>query len=137
MNKKVLLGAVVVFVLVFVLDYLVNNVFMMSDYMAVQQLWRPMEEMKMGVIVVLQLFYAYFFTLIFSKGYEGKGLAEGVRYGFYVAMITSLQGAYMTYATMPIPYSLALKWFLFGTLENVIYGVALTFVFKKKEAPAT
>lgn len=137
MNKKVLLGAVVVFVLVFVLDYVVNNFFMMSDYQSVLQLWRPMEEMKMGVMVVLQLFFAYFFTLIFSKGYEGKGIAEGVRYGFYVAMITSLQGAYMSYATMPIPYSMALKWFLFGTVQTIIYGVALTFVFAKKQAPAS
>jgi hypothetical protein len=73
MNKKVLIGFVVVFVLTFVLDYVVNMYVMTADYEATKQLWRAPEEMKIGVIVVSQLFFAFFFTLIFSKGYEGKG----------------------------------------------------------------
>ena len=138
MNKKVWIGFAVVFVLVFVLDYIINNYLMMSTYAQVANLWRPMEEMKMGLIVVCQLFFAFFFTFIFSKGYEAKGIWEGVRYGFYVSMMMHVPAAYMTYATMPVPYSLALEWFLYGTAETIIAGIALALVFKKKKevAPA-
>ncbi len=118
MNKKVLIGFVVVFVLTFLLDYVVNMYVMMADYEATKQLWRAPEEMKMGVIVVSQLFFAFFFTLIFSKGYEGKGVQEGVRYGVYVALMMVLPAAYMTFATMPVPYSLSLKWFLSGLVQR-------------------
>ena len=132
MNKKVLIGFVVVFVLTFLLDYVVNMYVMMADYEATKQLWRAPEEMKMGVIVVSQLFFAFFFTLIFSKGYEGKGIQEGVRYGVYVALMMALPAAYMTFATMPVPYSLSLKWFLSGLVQNMLYGIALALVFGKK-----
>jgi hypothetical protein len=43
------------------------------------KLWRSETEMKFGVILVAQLFFAFFFTFIFSKGYEEKGLVEGLR----------------------------------------------------------
>ena len=132
MNKKVLIGFVVVFVLTFLLDYIVNMYVMMADYEATKQLWRAPEEMKMGVIVVSQLFFAFFFTLIFSKGYEGKGIQEGVRYGVYVALMMVLPAAYMTFATMPVPYSLSLKWFLSGLVQNMLYGIALALVFGKR-----
>jgi hypothetical protein len=136
MNKKLWIGFVVVFVLVLALDYIINNYLMMSTYAQVSNLWRPMEEMKWGLMVVCQLFFAFFFTLIFSKGYEAKGVWEGVRYGFYVSMMVNVPGAYMTYATMPVPYSLALQWFLYGSAETIIAGIALALVFKKKEVVA-
>jgi hypothetical protein len=132
MNKKVLIGFVVVFVLTFLLDYIVNMYVMMADYEATKQLWRAPEEMKIGVIVVSQLFFAFFFTLIFSKGYEGKGIQEGVRYGVYVALMMAVPAAYMTYATMPVPYSLSLKWFLTALVQDMVYGIALALVFGKK-----
>jgi len=133
MNKKLWIGFAVVFVLVFALDYIINNYLMMSTYAQVSNLWRPMEEMKWGLMVVCQLFFAFFFTLIFSKGYEARGVWEGVRYGFYVSMMVNVPGAYMTYATMPVPYSLALQWFLYGSAEMIIAGIALALVFKKKK----
>jgi hypothetical protein len=136
MNKKLLVGFVAVFVLVFVLDYLVNNILMMSDYMNTMQLWRPVEEMKMGVILVTQLVFAFFFTFIFAKGYEGKGVMEGLRYGFYISLMMNLTGAYMTYATMPVPYMLTLKWFLYGTAEYMIYGAVLAVIYGKMSAKA-
>ncbi len=110
MNKKLWLGFVAVFVLTFLLDFAVNTLLMTKEYMETAQLWRPQAEMKTGVILVVELFFAFFFTFIFSKGYEGKGFMEGVRYGLYVSLMMNVTGAYMTYATMPVPYMLALKW---------------------------
>ncbi|MBM4169972.1 MAG: hypothetical protein FJ215_12580 [Ignavibacteria bacterium] len=134
MNKKVLVGAVVVYILVAILDYLIHNVLMMSVYEATPDLWRSPEEMKMWVIFVAYIFFAFFFSFIFSKGYEGKGIMEGVRYGFYMSLLINLPAGYATYASMPVPYSLALGWFLYGTAEFIICGIALALIFKSKEA---
>ena len=79
-----------------------------------------------------KLFQAFFFSFIFSKGYEGKGIAEGVRYGLYIGIWMSVGMAYATYAMIAIPYSLALQWFVYGVIEYVIYGIALALVFRKK-----
>ena len=75
-------------------------------------------------------------SLIFSKGFENKGIMEGVRYGLYVALMVSLPMAYVTYAVQPIPYTLALQWFLYGLVVNIICGVVLSFMFKPKAAAA-
>ena len=137
MNKKVWTGAIIVFVIIAVVDYLLNGVLLTGDYEATKDLWRPMAEMKMWIIFVTYAFIAYFFTLVFSKGFEGKGVMEGVRYGTYIAMMVSLPAAYGMYAAMPVPYSLALIWFLGGWVQFILCGIALTYVFKPKSgAPA-
>jgi len=135
MNKKVLIGAAVVFVVIALVDYVLNTMVLTAEYEASAHLWRPMAEMKVWLFFVGYAFIAYFFTLIFSKGYEGKGLMEGVRYGTYVAMMVALPSAYGMYGSMPVPYSLALKWFLGGWIEFILCGIALTFVFGAKKEP--
>lgn len=136
-NKKIWTGAIVVFVVIGIMDYLLNAVLFAPEYEASMSLWRPMAEMKIWIFYVTYAFIAYFFTLVFSKGYEAKGIMEGVRYGTYIAMMVSLPAAYGMYGAMPIPYSLALKWFLGGWVQFILCGIALTFVFgAKKEAAA-
>jgi len=136
MNKQVIKGAVVVFVVLSVLDYVVHQVLLTGAYEATAHLWRPMAEMKWYIFSIVTAFVAFFFTLIFSKGYEGKGVGEGVRYGFYVGMMMAVPMAYGTYGSMPIPYSLALQWFIYGLIEYVLAGVVVSLVVGKKAAAA-
>jgi hypothetical protein len=134
MNKKFWTGFVVVFVVMSLLEWFFNEVMLSSSYQATANLWRPMGEMKIWLFYVVYLFVAYFFTLIFSKGYEGKGIMEGLRYGFFVGMMMAVPMAYGTYAAMPIPYSLALSWFICGLIEYVVCGILLAVVFGKQAA---
>jgi hypothetical protein len=131
MNKKFWVGFIVVFLVMAVWEFVVNMFLLQGDYQATSQLWRPMEEMKFGLFYAVYLIVSFFFTLIFSKGYEGKGVQEGWRYGFYVGMIMATSMAYGTYGSMPIPYSLALKWFVFGLLQYIVLGTILAAIFGK------
>lgn len=85
----------------------------------------------MWVYFVLSAVGSFFFAFIFSKGYEGKGSIEGVRYGFYIGVWMSMGMAYGTYAMIAIPYSLAVKWFLTGILQYMIAGWVLAIVFAR------
>jgi hypothetical protein len=134
MDKRIWIGTAAVFVVIAVVDFILNTAVMESDYQATASLWRPEGEMKIWLFYVVYAFTAFFFTLIFSKGYEGKGLAEGARYGFYVGMLMAVPMAYGSYAAMPITYSLALKWFLGGLVEYVLAGVAVAAVFGTRAA---
>jgi len=133
--KKVWLGFVVVFVLMVICSYIVNSLILASTYQSLQNLWRPDMMSKMWIFYLVMLFQAFFFSFIFSKGYEGKGIAEGVRYGLYIGIWMSVGMAYATYAMIAIPYSMALQWFIYGVIEYVIYGIALALVFGKKAQP--
>lgn len=132
MNKKVLTGFVVVFVLSEIMMYLIHGVILASTYEATKDIWRPDMESLMWIYHVLALVGSFFFTFVFSKGYEGKGVAEGVRYGVYIGIWMGMGMAYGTYSMINIPYSLALQWFFFSIVECIVYGIALAMVFGKQ-----
>ncbi len=136
MNKKVWIGFIAVFVVSIVLDFIIHGVLFKSMYTWLMTervgLFRPEEDNKMYIYFINGLFFSFFFTFIFSKGYEGKGLMEGLRYGFYVAMMVCVPYAYGEYAMHPIPYSVAFKWFAAGTIEYLILGAVLALIFGKQ-----
>jgi hypothetical protein len=133
--KKVLIGFIVVFVLMEIASYIVDFLILGSTYQSIQNVWRPDLQSKMWIFQLVMIPQAFFFSFIFSKGFEGKGIAEGVRYGLYIGIWMSVGMAYATYAMIAIPYSLALQWFIYGVIEYVIYGIALALVFGKKTQP--
>lgn len=135
--KKILIGFVAVFVTLEVLDMIIHGAILGNTYMAMQNVWRPDMMNKLWILHFVKIVTAFFFALIFSKGYESKGIMEGVRYGFYVGMIVSSGFAFGSYASYSIHYQLALQWFFFSLVEYIIAGVVIALVFgqKKKAAP--
>ena len=130
--KRFILAAAAVFVTTAVLEYLIHWVFLRAEYEATQQLWRTEAEMKTGLMLIVGIITALLFVYIFTKGYEGRGLLEGVRYGLIIGVFMMVPRAYMSYAVMPIPYSLALKWFLYGLVEFIVIGTVAAAIYRAK-----
>ena len=61
---------------------------------------------------------------------------EGVRYGFYMGAIIAAGFGLGSYASFPIPHTLAIEWFFFTLVEYMIAGVVVALVYGRKEAPA-
>jgi len=71
-------------------------------------------------------------TFIFSKGYEGKGVLEGVRYGFLCGADDGPSVQLHVVCRDAVPYSMAFQGFLYAAIELIICGVVLALVFGKK-----
>jgi hypothetical protein len=138
MNKKLWIAFVAVFVVMSVLSFVIHGVLLTSTYSLeeVAKIMRPETEMMgmMWIYYVVYLISSFVITLIFSKGYEGKGIAEGMRYGLYIGLLLATPMAYASYAMYPMPYSLSLQWFIYGMIEYVIIGIVLSMVYGKKQA---
>jgi len=132
MNKKFWMSFIAVFITMEILDFVVHGLILAPTYQAHQALFRPDMNSKMWIYHVISLVGSFFFTFIFSKGYEGKGFMEGVRYGTYIGIWMSIGMAYGTYGMIAIPYSLALQWFIYGIIEYIIAGVVLAMVYGMK-----
>jgi len=134
MSKKFWISFVATYVVYEILEFLIHGVFLKSTYMTeeVMKIMRSEADMKMWIIYVAGLFFVFFFCLIFVKGMEGKGLMEGVRFGFYVGMMVSVPMAYVTYATQPIPYTMALQWFIYGLIVCVVIGAVMAQLYQTK-----
>ena len=137
-TKKMIIAVIAVFILLEVSNYLVHSVILASTYMeeTVTKVFRPMAEMEamMWSMWIADLVFSFFFVFIFIKGYQNKGIMEGVRYGIYIALFMNLVAAIAQNAVYPIPSSLALQWFIYGAIQTIILGVVTALIYKPAEA---
>jgi uncharacterized membrane protein YagU involved in acid resistance len=135
MGKKFWISFLAVYVAMNLLNFLIHAVLLAATYQseAVASVMRPEQDQMMWVHFVTALVFSFFFTLIFSKGYEGKGMIEGVRYGFYVGLMVAVPMAYDSFAVYPVPYSLAIQWFFYGLVQYILLGVVAAAAFGKKQ----
>lgn len=137
MNKKnLLLSGVVVFIAYQVLDFVTHEVLMRSGYDATAQVWRPQEEMMsfMWIFIVVNLLWSFIFVYLFDQMNKGKGIQEGIKYGFCIGLFVVTPMAYNTYAVLPVPHSMALGWFVYGMIKVMACGAVLSLVHKPVQA---
>ena len=128
--KRYLAASVAVFAFSMALGYLVHGVILQSTYQSIQGVWRTDMQSKMWINTLVALLVSFLAVYIFTKGYEGKGIMEGLRFGLVIGLFLSIPAAYGTYMIIPIPYYLALEWFLYGTAQWVILGAVAAAVYK-------
>lgn len=139
MNKqKFWIAFIVIFIILEVTNFLIHGTILSSTYQSegVKEIFRNMEEMesKMWIMWLTDLIWAFFFTFIFVKGYENKGLMEGVKYGIYIGIFVSLVFSYQSYVVYPLPYSLVFQWFIYGLIQCIILGIVAALIYKPKPA---
>jgi hypothetical protein len=132
MNKKILYGFIAVFVISEIVSILMNGILLRTAYEATASLWRSDMKSLMWIYFVIAAIGAFFFTFIFSRGYEGKGMMEGIRYGLYIGIWMGMGMAYGTYAMIAIPYSMALTWFIGTIIQYILCGIAVVLIFGKQ-----
>jgi hypothetical protein len=110
--KRFVLALLVVFVGVWVTDFLIHGVALKGAYAATQSLWRPEAEMvgHMGWMILGQFVAALAFVLLWALGFADKGrLGCGVLYGLIMGLFSQAT-TLITYAVQPLPGCLALQW---------------------------
>jgi hypothetical protein len=132
-TKRLALASLAVYVATQALNYLIHEVWLSPTYASMASVWRPQAEMesKMWIMFVTSAFFSFFFCYIFAKGYEGKGLMEGARFGAVIGLFYSLPVAYESYVIYPLPYHLALQWFGAGFGLCVVLGLLAAAIYRK------
>lgn len=131
MNFKRFIFSVLAFFIVFeVLNFVIHNLILSSAYEAIMDIWREDLMSKMWIMHVTTFIMAILFVYIFVKGYEGKGIGEGIRFGLILGLLMNVVGMFNQYAVYPIPFNLALQWFIYGLIQFVICGVVVSIIYK-------
>ena len=132
MTKWFALTVLAVFLAFFILDFIMHVGILKGAYEATKEVWRPEAEMNSMVWIfwIGTLVFSFFFVLIFTKGYEGKGMGEGLRYGFYVGLMFSVPMALGTYGSFPITGGIAFAWFVGGLVECLVAGILASAIYR-------
>ncbi len=130
--KRFILSIIAVAVAWSILDFITHSLLLAPVYKQTASLWRPEAEMKMWLMNVVTLLSAIFFSAIYYYLIE-KSLKNGVLYGLLFGLATGISMGYGTYTFMPIPYSLALSWFLSSVVNCVVAGALLGLILKEEQ----
>ncbi len=128
--KRYLIAVLATFVAVFATDFIIHGVLLTDLYMKTAQLWRPQEEYLMSYMFISQLTFTAVFVFIFTRNFEGKGIGEGLRFGFYIGLLFATMNIGM-YSYMPIPCSLIVAWIVASIAKGLITGAVTSLVYKK------
>ncbi len=130
--KRFVYACIAVFVTFQVLDFIIHGIILGPTYESLKDVWRPDMMSKMWIMYITSLVLSLLFVYIFTKGYEGKGIAEGIRYGIIIGLLMNAVGMFSQYVVYPIPLSLAIQWFVFGMIEFLICGIVVALVYRPK-----
>ena len=133
--KRFFVASAAVYVVIQAIDFVANTVFMKSANESIRGLWRTDLSSRMWWMYVFGVLVALMFTYIFVKGREGKGLAEGVRFGIIIWLFMTLPMNVSMWVMLPIGWPIILRWILFGLLEMLIAGILVAAIYKPA-APA-
>lgn len=128
--KRGILAVVAVYVTWFVLDMVIHVGLLGEAYRATAELWRPEAEMKMGLMQVVSIIAATGFVSIYALLISKKSMASGLKFGLLYGIAAGVGMGYGTYSVMPIPYSMALIWFLGTVVEAAAAGLVTAAIVK-------
>ncbi len=128
--KRFVIASIAVFVIIQAIDWLVHGVLLASWYQEIKGLWRPDMMNFMWLMMLGCLFFSFMFVFIYVRGCEGRGLAEGARYGLLIGLLMYVSGTVGQYAMYPIPFGMAMIWLGYGVMEMVIAGLAAAAIYK-------
>jgi len=133
--KRFVLSCGAVYVVYQVLGFLIHEVFLGETYASLASVWRPEAEMmsKMWIMFLTSTVWTVLFCYIFTRGYEGKGVMEGARYGVIMGLFLGIPYSYESHAIYPIPISLAHAWLISSLVVGVACGLVLALIHKPLE----
>lgn len=135
--KRLSLAALIAFIFLLLSDFLIHWVILKGVYEGLMAggILRSAGAIcgYLWVMIVMTAIFSFFFTYIFAKGYEGKGILEGVRYGIIIGFFWVFVNAYNAFAVIDIPYGLVWSWIIAGFIQTIIAGILLALIYKPKK----
>ena len=131
MFKRIVLAVVAVFVAWSVMDIVIHGVILAPTYKETAQLWRPEKEMKMGLMHAVLLISSTVFVCLYAFFVGKKSVTTAVKFGLLFGIGVGISMGYGTYAVQPIPYKIAMTWFLGTVAETTVAGLLTGWIVKE------
>lgn len=129
--KSRLLAVLSILVVWMGIDFLFHGIWLMPDYTQTAVLWRPMAEMKSGLMHSVSVVTAFLFVFIWCTLISEKNSQKAIRLGVGVGLIVGIMQA-GGYSYMPITTTIAIGWFFANLIKFSMAGIITGFLVKSK-----
>lgn len=132
MNKRFWMAFAACYVVTHIIGFLVHGVALDATYQSLASVFRPKAEMDatMWLMFLSSALLVFAFCYIFTKGYEGKGVMEGVRYGALIGLLAGIPQALDQFWVYPVPANLAAIWAVTNFASFVVLGAVLAAIYR-------
>ena len=133
MNKKFAIAWVVIFIAWMAGSFVVHGLLLRGDYMKVPALFRPEAEAQQyfPLMILAHVILSGAFVWVYSRGAEAKPwLAQGVRFGIAIALLTVVPTYIIYYVVQPMPGMHVVKQIVFDGLLIVVLGIVVAFLYR-------
>ncbi len=120
---RFVVAVVATFITWSVVDFVVHGVLLGPSYEATADLWRPMAEMKMGLMYGANAISALAFVTLYQVLVRPKGVRGGFVLGLLYGTAMGIPMGFGTYSVMPIPLSMAILWFVGALVQTSAAGL--------------
>jgi hypothetical protein len=136
MNKKYFIAWAVIFVAWMIGSFLVHGVLLSADYSQLPNLFRPESDAQQyfPLMILAHIILAGAFAWIYARGVESKPwLAQGLRFGLAVALLTIVPTYIIYYVVQPMPGATVTKQIVFDGVLLLVLGVLVAFLYRSPE----
>lgn len=134
MDKKFLIAWIVIFVVWMAGSFVVHGLLLHDDYMQLSSLFRPEADAQQyfPLMILAHVILAGAFVWIYARGVEPKPwLAQGVRFGVAVALLTIVPTYMIYYVVQPMPGAVVVKQIFFDGILIVILGSIVAWLYRE------
>jgi hypothetical protein len=137
MNKKFIVAWIVLFVAWFIGSFIVHGVLLHPDYLQLTNLFRTESDAQkyFPLMVLAHVLLSGAFVWIYARGVEAKPwMAQGVRFGIAVALLTTVPTYMIYFVVQPMPGNVVVKQIVFDSVLMVILGMIAAWLYRDKPA---
>ena len=133
MSKKFLIAWIVLFAAWFLGSFVVHGVLLRSDYMQLTNIFRAEGDQRkyFPLMIVAHVMLSGAFVWIYARGVEAKPwLAQGVRFGLAVALLTVVPTYMIYFVVQPMPADIVIKQIVCDGVLTIILGMIVAWLYR-------
>jgi hypothetical protein len=131
MNRKFLISWLVIFVLWMAGSFVVHGLLLADAYGAQPDLYRPQSELSQyyPFMLLAHVIFAAALVWIYQRGNEARPwLAQGLRFGLAIALLTAVPTYLIYYVVQPLPGNMVVMQIAYESILLLVLGVVIAYL---------
>lgn len=123
-------GGLAIYVIFQICDFIIHGFLLGDSFRSISNIGRPDIMSYMWIMYLGSFIFSFLMMFIFIKGFEDRGIMEGVRFGILFGTVTAGMSALYLFIIFPVPLVLSIQWFGYQLVKFIIAGIAAGAIYK-------